>query len=207
MNPHEIAVTSASTGRGLRSKTEYKWRLRCVLSVSCIKTLPLIYRYCKFAFWSIFFHSLCVTSASTGRGLRFKTEYQWRLHCVLSVSCIKTLPLIYRYCKFAFWSTFFHSLCVCNHFQNVQYSTTQAIQALAQTGLAIQSHKVRQRTSRSPGHHSRTHQEGKCCVSVHLHETYIFNSIQASLVIRDLTLRVFAITRFRGKKSREKIVQ
>ena len=31
--------------------------------------------------------------------------------------------------------------------------------------------------------------------------------IQASLVIRDLTLRVFAITRFRGKKSREKIVQ
>jgi hypothetical protein len=31
--------------------------------------------------------------------------------------------------------------------------------------------------------------------------------IQASLVIRDLTSRVFAITRFRGGKSREKIVQ
>jgi hypothetical protein len=31
--------------------------------------------------------------------------------------------------------------------------------------------------------------------------------IQASLVIRDLTLRVFAITRFRGGGSREKIVQ
>jgi hypothetical protein len=29
----------------------------------------------------------------------------------------------------------------------------------------------------------------------------------ASLVIRDLTLRVFAITRFRGKKSCEKIIQ
>jgi hypothetical protein len=27
--------------------------------------------------------------------------------------------------------------------------------------------------------------------------------IQATLVIRDLTLRVFAITRFRGEKSRE----
>ena len=34
------------------------------------------------------------------------------------------------------------------------------------------------------------------------------NILQASLVIRDLTLRVFAITRFRGgKKSREKTVQ
>ena len=31
--------------------------------------------------------------------------------------------------------------------------------------------------------------------------------VQAPLVIRDLTLRVFAITRFREKKSREKIVQ
>jgi hypothetical protein len=34
-----------------------------------------------------------------------------------------------------------------------------------------------------------------------------YNPIQATLVIRDLTLRVFAITRFRGEKSREKIVQ
>jgi hypothetical protein len=31
--------------------------------------------------------------------------------------------------------------------------------------------------------------------------------IQATLVTRDLTLRVFAITRFRGKKNHEKIVQ
>ena len=31
------------------------------------------------------------------------------------------------------------------------------------------------------------------------------NRIQASLVIRDLTLRVFAITRFRGKKAVRKL--
>jgi hypothetical protein len=31
-------------------------------------------------------------------------------------------------------------------------------------------------------------------------------SIQATLVIRNLTLRVFAITRFRGEKNHEKIV-
>jgi hypothetical protein len=34
-----------------------------------------------------------------------------------------------------------------------------------------------------------------------------FSLVQASLVIRDLTLRVFAITRFRRGKTREKIVQ
>jgi hypothetical protein len=30
---------------------------------------------------------------------------------------------------------------------------------------------------------------------------YLFRMLQVSLVIRDLTLRVFAITRFRGKKA------
>jgi hypothetical protein len=34
---------------------------------------------------------------------------------------------------------------------------------------------------------------------------YIVVLIQASLVIRDLTLRVFAITRFRGKKAVRKL--
>ena len=70
---------------------------------------------------------------------RFKTEYQWRLRCVLSVSYIKTLPLTYGYCTLAFWSIFLHRLYVYNHFQNVHYSTTQAIHDLAQTRLAVQS--------------------------------------------------------------------
>jgi hypothetical protein len=122
-------------------------------------------------------HEVAVTSASTSRGLCFKIEYHWRLCCVLSVSCIITLPLIHRYCKLAFWFIFFRGLYVCYNFQDVQYSTTQAIQALAQTGLAIQSHKVRQRTNQPPGHYSRTHQEGKCCMSVHLHETCVFSGI------------------------------
>jgi len=59
----------------------------------------------------------------------------------------------------------------------VRSSTTQANQAMAQTGLAIQSHKVRQRTNQPPGRYSRTHQEGKCCMPMHFHETCIFSGI------------------------------
>jgi hypothetical protein len=40
-----------------------------------------------------------------------------------------------------------------------------------------------------------------------VHSSKHVGAVQATLVIRDLTLRVFAITRFRGKKSRDKIVQ
>ena len=110
------------------------------------------------------------------RALCWKIAYQWRLHCVLSVSCIKILLLIYSYCKRTFWFTFLHRLHVYNHFQDVQYSTTKAIQDLAQTGLAVQSHKVWQRTNRPSGHYTRTHQEGKCCIFVHIYEMCNFNS-------------------------------
>ena len=43
--------------------------------------------------------------------------------------------------------------------------------------------------------------------TVSAEKCHFCRKVQASLVIRDLTLRVFVITRFRKKKSREKIVQ
>ena len=39
------------------------------------------------------------------RELCLKMAYQWHLHCTLSVSSVKILPLMYGYCKLTFWST------------------------------------------------------------------------------------------------------
>lgn len=38
----------------------------------------------------------------------WKVVYQWHLHCVMSVSSIKTLSLIYGHCALTFWSTFIY---------------------------------------------------------------------------------------------------
>ena len=164
--PQRFSSVSSVKGAVFRTSFHLRWRRQTCYHHVADVTGPYL---------------LCFRDGQTSQALwhmlqparegRFKTEYQWRLRCVLSVSYIKTLPLTYGYCTLAFWSIFLHRLYVYNHFQNVHYSTTQANQDLAQTGLAVQSHRLQERTSRPPGHYSRTHQEGNCWMSVHLHET------------------------------------
>jgi hypothetical protein len=47
------------------------------------------------------------------KGTILIVTYQWLLHCVLSVSSIKILPLSYEFHKHTFWSTFIDYLTYC----------------------------------------------------------------------------------------------